>query len=527
MSSMSSDIFNPRRLQANRLAAGLKAIGTERGDVVAWLVGHRPEWIYLYFAVAKLGAIALPLQAPRVGRSAEAMTYCLKKAGVKVLIMGDITGVNETDDTVPYLCSLFPEVKTTKPGKLQIERLPKLTSIIVLGDIGTGIGAYSMDEVQTLGSDEKLIAEVRALQHQLSCHDTFLLVFSSGSTGQPKCSEHSTYSLYNSIRFAVKVVRMPLDGVTLYPYLSTPYYVICPMFAPGCAVAVPASTAPSSMEITKTIQEERCHSIVVLFLKDFHDLLHSPNLGEYDMSSIRGVNIGGNVAPKSLIDRAADVLPKAKVIVAYGMTELVKVTAIPADMIGEGKGAAVGKLAPHVEMQLVDKDGRVVPLGHEGEVCLRGYCLFKRYRGDEEKTSKAITADGWFKTGDVGTLDEHGVLKLYGRASEMIIRNAYNVHPAVVEAPLSKHPKVQDVRVVSVPDPASVEEICACIILKEGQSADSDEMKKFCDEIGMVPIELPGYFVFFDEFPVTTTLLKVDRKKLRLIAMEKLGLQET
>eukprot|EP00058_Branchiostoma_floridae_P002765 XP_002588253.1 hypothetical protein BRAFLDRAFT_86701 [Branchiostoma floridae] len=262
--SLLTFVFRRRRheldSQANRLAAGLKAIGTERGDVVAWLVGHRPEWIYLYFAVAKLGAIA---------------------AGVKVLIMGDITGVNETDDTVPYLCSLFPEVKTTKPGKLQIE----------------SIGAYSMDEVQTLGSDEKLIAEVRALQHQLSCHDTFLLVFSS--------------------------------GVTLYPYLSTPYYVICPMFAPGCAVAVPASTAPSSMEITKTIQEER----------------------------------------------------------------------------------------------------------------------------------------------DVGTLDEHGVLKLYGRASEMIIRNAYNVHPAVVEAPLSKHPKVQDVR--------------------------------------MVPIELPGYFVFFDEFPVTTTLLKI------------------
>eukprot|EP00058_Branchiostoma_floridae_P021017 XP_002606507.1 hypothetical protein BRAFLDRAFT_126442 [Branchiostoma floridae] len=259
-----------RHSSANRLSAGLKAIGTERGDVVAWLVGHHPEWIYLYFAVAKLGAIVLPLQAHRVGRSDEAMTYSLKKAGVKVLVIGDITGVDQTDDTVPYLCSLFPEVKTAKPGNLQIKR----------------IGTYSMNEVLTMGSDAKLIAEVTALQDQLDCHDPFQLVFTS----------------------------------------------------------------------------------------------------------------------------------------------------------------------------------------------------------------------------------------------DMIIRNASNVYPSVIEVPITKHPKVKDVRVVSVPDPASVEEICACIILKEGQTTDPEEMKTYCVKIGMVPIELPGYFIFLDEFPVTTTMQKVDRKKLRLIAMEKLGL---
>ncbi|XP_078615783.1 medium-chain acyl-CoA ligase ACSF2, mitochondrial-like [Branchiostoma floridae x Branchiostoma japonicum] len=512
--------------KASRLAAGLKAIGTERGDVVAWLVGHRPEWIYLYFAVAKLGAIALPLLAPRVGRSEETMTYCLRKAGVKVLIMGDVTGVDATDDTVPFLCSLFPEVKTAEPGKLQIERLPKLTSIIVLGDIETGIGAYTMDEVQTMGSDEKIIAEVTALQDQLSCHDTFWLRFTSGSTGEPKCVEHSTYSFYNYLRLATKRFRMAAQGTALCPYLTSPYIVILPMLVPGHAVVFPASTVPSPVEIMETIQEERCLSISMLYVKDFHDMLHDPRLAEYDLSSVRGVTIGGNVTSKSLIDRAADVLPNVRVVVGYGMTETLGVAGIPADMTGEGKGATVGKLSPHVEVQLVDKDGRVVPLCQDGEIWVRGYSLFKRYRGDEEKTSKAMTADGWFKTGDVGTLDEDGVLRLYGRVSDMIIRNNYNVYPAAIESPLSKHPKVQDVRVVSVPDPASVEEICACIILKEGQTADAEEMKKFCVEIRMVPIELPGYFIFMDEFPVTTTLQKVDRKKLRLIAMEKLALQE-
>ncbi|XP_078600304.1 medium-chain acyl-CoA ligase ACSF2, mitochondrial-like isoform X2 [Branchiostoma floridae x Branchiostoma japonicum] len=481
--------------KANRLAAGLKAIGTERGDVVAWLVGHRPEWIYLYFAVAKLGAIALPLQAHRVGRSNEAMTYSLKKAGAKILVMGDITGVDQGDDTVPYLCSLFPEVETAKPGNLQIKRLPKLTSIIVLGDTATGIGTYNMDDVLMMGSDAKIIAEVTALQDQLDCHDPFQLVFTSGSTGQPKCVEHSTYSVFNMTRLASISRRMLTEATALYPYLSNPLAVATPLFIPGFTLVIPVSAAPSSVEIMKAIQEERCQTAMILFMKDFHDLIHNRQLGEYDLSSLQTVNVVGNFTPKSLIDRAADVLPNVKIMVVYGMKELPGVSVATENMIGEGKGSTVGKLLPHVEMQLVDKDGKVVPLGHEGEIWLKGFKLFKRYRGDEEKTSKAITPDGWYKTEDLGALDEHGVLKLFGR-----------------------------VPVVSVPDPASVEEICACIILKEGQTTDPEEMKTYCVKIGMVPIELPGYFIFLDEFPVTTTMQKVDRKKLRLIAMEKLGL---
>ncbi|XP_066295440.1 putative acyl-CoA synthetase YngI isoform X2 [Branchiostoma lanceolatum] len=342
--------------------------------------------------------------------------------------------------------------------------------------------------------------------------------------GQPKCVEHSTFSLYNTVRLGTKMIGLPNVGSTLYTYFSTPVYTIAPFFIPGCAVVVPASTSPSSVEIMKTIQEERCHSISVLWLKDFHDLLYHPHLGDYDLSSILGVGTSGNVVPKSLLDRAADLLPKANVFVVYGMTELTSVASAPAAMIGEGKGTTVGKPAPHVEIQLVDKDGQVVPLGQVGEVWVRGEFLFKGYHGDKEKTSQAMTADGWYKTGDLGVLDENGVLKHFGRCSDMIIRNAYNVHPSVIEAPLSKHPKVQDVRVVSVPNPASVEEICACIILKEGRSADSREMKTACVEMGMVPIEVPGYFVFFNEFPMTASLAKVDRKKLRLIAMEKLDL---
>ncbi|XP_078586727.1 medium-chain acyl-CoA ligase ACSF2, mitochondrial-like [Branchiostoma floridae x Branchiostoma japonicum] len=507
-----------------RLAAGLKAIGTARGDVVAWLFGHRPEWIYLYFAVAKLGAIALPLQENRIGRNVEAMNYFLNKTGVKVLVMGD-SGTESTEGTTSFLSTLFPEINTANPGMLKIERIPTLTSIVVLEDRATGTGVCTMEEVQRLGNDESLLAEVRTLQDQLSCHDTFFLRFTSGSTGQPKCVEISTYAVHNNARFINKAIGMPNEGTALYPYLAFQYSVLCP-FTAGCTVVVPATSSPSSVEMLEIIQEERCKAIGVLYMKDCHGLLHDPHYGDYDLSSLDRVLVTGNVTPKSLVDHAAKVLPNAKMFVGYGGTEFLFLTAAAAEMAVEGKGSTVGKLLQHAEMKLVDKDGQVVPLGHEGEVYVRAYSLFSRYRGDEEKTAKAMTADGWYKTGDVGVLHEEGVLTLFGRVSDMIIRNASNVHPISIESPLSKHPKVQDVRVVGVPDPVSVEEVCACVIMKEGQTADSQEMRKSCVEIGIVPEEMPGYFLFMDEFPMTSTRHKVDRKKLRLIAMEKLGLKE-
>ncbi|XP_019630011.1 PREDICTED: acyl-CoA synthetase family member 2, mitochondrial-like [Branchiostoma belcheri] len=399
--------FSDIQDKATRLAAGLKAIGTAPGDVVAWLFGHRPEWIYLYFAVAKLGAIA---------------------TRVKVLIMGDDSGLQPTYGTTPFLFSLFPEIRTASRGKLHIDRIPTLSAIVVLEDKATGPGVYTMEEVQTLGNDETLLAEVRALQDQLSCHDTVMLGFTSGSTGPAKCVEQSTYSLHNNIRFIGKAVGMPNEGTVLYPYLSFRFAVIYP-FTAGCTLVVPASESPSPVEIMQIIQEERCKAIGVLFMKECHGLFHSPHLGDYDLSSLERVLVTGNVTPKGLVDHAAKVLPSAKLFVCYGGTEFMFLTSTAAEMVAKGKGATVGKLLQHAE-------------------------------------------------------------------------------------------------VVSVPDPASVEEICACIILNEGQIADSQEMTTFCAEIGLVPIETPGYFLFMDAFPMTSTQRKVDRKKLRLVAIDRLGLKK-
>ncbi|XP_035687377.1 medium-chain acyl-CoA ligase ACSF2, mitochondrial-like [Branchiostoma floridae] len=185
-----------------------------------------------------------------------------------------------------------------------------------------------------------------------------------------------------------------------------------------------------------------------------------------------------------------------------------------------------GPLLPHMEMTLVDKAGQVVPLNHKGEVWVRGYSVFTQYRGDKEKTAEVKTPDGWYKTGDIGVLDENGLLTITGRIKDMIIKDAENVHPALVEEVLLAHRKVLDVKVFGVPDPGSVEEICACIILKNGQTSDVKEMREYSKKNGLVAELCPGYFVFMDSFPKTSTGRKIDKKRTRALAMESLGLKD-
>ncbi|KAI8483398.1 hypothetical protein Bbelb_388610 [Branchiostoma belcheri] len=216
--------------KATRLAAGLKAIGTARGDVVAWLFGHRPECIYLYFALAKLGAIADLYN-----------------------VLGSTTRKCEPRKfrhDSPVLSINVSEQIEVCPGKKLSSHGDRMSLVPVV------IGVYTMEEVQTMGKNETLLAEVRALQDQLSCHDSVTLGLTSGSTGPAKCAEQSTYAIHNTMHFLCKAIGLPNEGTALYPYLPLWWVVIYP-FTAGCTLVVPASLSPSPVEIMQIIQEER------------------------------------------------------------------------------------------------------------------------------------------------------------------------------------------------------------------------------------------------------------------------------
>ncbi|CAH1263925.1 ACSF2 [Branchiostoma lanceolatum] len=518
--------------EADRLAAGLLSIGVRRGDVVAWVLTNRPEWVISFFAAAKIGAISLPIIGFYFLTFYKGMVGdILKKAKVKVLLIENSPTDEGLPETIPYLKEVFPDIVSATTAKsLRIEAVPSLTSIVVIGDKTSDNAFYNLGNIQSMGTHETARQRVQEAQSQTNCHDTIILLFTSGSTGAPKLVEQTTYAMVNTAEMVNRISGQDKRKVLLAPTDMTENLdsVLIPVLTGSQTVVFASANTWELADIISAILEERCEGTTFMYVKTLHDLVNDPTVKECDMSFLKDVQVGGNVISKTLQRQFAQVFPDADIINYYGTTEgwIVSMSR-RSEMTKEQMERTVGRLMPHMETKVVNKAGQVVPLNQEGEIWVRGFSVFKGYRGDEEKTAKVKTHDGWHKTGDIGVLDEDGLLAITGRIKDMIIKNAENVHPACVEQVLLAHPKVQDVKVVGVPDPRYVEEICACIILKNGQMSDVEEMRKFSEENGLLADEInPGYFVFMDSFPKTSTGRKIDKRRIRAVAMERLGLKE-
>ena len=214
-----------------------------------------------------------------------------------------------------------------------------------------------------------------------------------------------------------------------------------------------------------------------------------------------------------------------EVTIAYGMTETSPVsTQCATDDPVERRVSTVGQVLPHIEIKIVDSEGKAVPRGETGEFCTRGYSVMKGYWNDEEKTNEAIDDGGWMHTGDLATMDEQGYVNIVGRLKDMVIRGGENVYPREIEEFLYRHPKVQDVQVIGVPDLKYGEEICAWIKLRAGATLDEAGVKDFCR--GQIAhYKVPRYVKFVDEFPMTVTG-KMQKFVMRERMSRELGLEE-
>jgi fatty-acyl-CoA synthase len=214
-----------------------------------------------------------------------------------------------------------------------------------------------------------------------------------------------------------------------------------------------------------------------------------------------------------------------EVTIAYGMTETSPVSTQSAiDDPLERRVSTVGRVQPHVEIKVVDTDGRVVPRGVTGELCTRGYSVMLGYWGDEEKTREAVDVAGWMHTGDLAVMDAQGYVNIVGRLKDMVIRGGENIYPREIEEFLYSHPHIQDVQVIGVPDEKYGEELCAWVKLREGQSVTADEVRAFCK--GQIAhYKVPRHIRFVDEFPMTITG-KIQKYIMRQQTIEALALTE-
>jgi fatty-acyl-CoA synthase len=194
-----------------------------------------------------------------------------------------------------------------------------------------------------------------------------------------------------------------------------------------------------------------------------------------------------------------------EITIAYGMTETSPVSFQSSrDDPLELRVSTVGRIQPHLEVKIVDREGCIVPRGETGELCTRGYSVMLGYWNDEVRTKEAVDSAGWMHTGDLATIDAEGYCRIVGRIKDMVIRGGENIYPREVEEYLYRHPEIQDVQVFGVPDAKYGEELCAWVISKAGGALDAESVRAFCQD-RIAHYKIPRHIRIVESFPSTVT----------------------
>jgi len=273
----------------------------------------------------------------------------------------------------------------------------------------------------------------------------------------------------------------------------------------------------------EAIQNEKCN-IVYGTPTMFIDMLGQPDFHKFDLSSAEAGIVAGSTCPPEVVKKLRTDMGVKEMTIGYGTTENSPVTFLGFPLDNEElKVNTIGCIMNHTEAKVVDPaTGDVVPLGVQGELMIRGYCVMLEYWEDLEKTSEVLGRDRWYRTGDIASLNSLGYCRIEGRIKDMIIRGGENIYPAEIEQFLHTHPKVQEAQVIGVKDERLGEQVCACIKLKAGQASSEEEIQAFCK--GQIShFKVPRYVVFVDGYPLTVSG-KIQKNRLRETIEKQLGL---
>ena len=489
-------------------AAGLAALGVRKGDRVGIWSPNRSEWLVTQFATARIGAILVNINpAYRLHE----LEYALNRSGVSLLVTA---AAFKASNYVGMLQNLGVDASGRSA------RLPQLRHVVSMGSEATA-GMRGWPEL--LAGGEGRVADLPPCS-VLDAHDAINIQFTSGTTGAPKGATLTHHNIVNNGIAVARCMRLTHEDalavpVPLYHCFGMVLAVLACVSA-GAKLVFPGEGFDAAATLA-AVQAERCtalHGVPTMFIAE----LDHADFARYDLSTLRTGIMAGAPCPIEVMRRVQRDMHMTEVTIAYGMTETSPVSFQSAtDDPVDKRVTTVGRILPHLEVKVVDAEGRTVPVGEKGELCTRGYSVMQGYWGDPERTAEAVR-DGWMHTGDLATLDAQGYCNIVGRVKDMVIRGGENVYPREVEEFLFRHPKVAAVQVFGVPDSRYGEELCAWIITKPAMACSEDEIRAFCrDQIAHYKV--PRYIRFVQELPVTVTG-KPQKFLMRDAMMRELGL---
>lgn len=464
--------------RSNRLANALAGMGTGKGDKVAILQVNCNECIEVYFATAKLGATYVPLN---FRAKADELNYMINFSEASVLLMGQ----------------RYIELVNSIKGQLD-----GIKNYISLEGPAEG-----MQEYQSVLSN----ADPEEVFTDIADEDTTILMFTAGTTGQPKgvMLTHDNvcaYVLNNVTPVDPEVEEKNILTVPLY-HIAGMQAVLAAVYGGRTLVIQRQFEASDWMRLVEAEKVNRA-MMVPTMLKT---LIEHPEFKQRDLSSLKVITYGAAPMPLEVISKAIEELPGSRFINAFGQTESASTITMlaPEDHVIEGtpeekaiklkRLGSIGRALDDTVVMIFDENGEPLPPGEVGEIVAQGPRVMKGYWKAEEATSQTVR-DGWLYTGDIGYMDEDGYIFLSGRAKDIIIRGGENIAPEEIEAVLHSHPSVDEAAVIGVPDSQWGEAIRAIVALKDGANASAEEIIEF-SRGRLSSYKKPESVIFVDSLP--------------------------